>query len=80
MKLAMIKRFDETADNLVSVELSCHISKKLEFDSINQHQHNHFLELLDTIKTNSALKLTAGQEVAKGYTSATVNRNMQSVK
>ena len=80
MKLAMTKRFDETTDNLMSVELNCHFNKKLDCDAINQRQHNHSLELLDNIKINSALKIIAGEEVAKGYTSAAVNRNMQGVK
>lgn len=78
MKLAMIKQFDETADNLISVELICHINKKLDFET-NQRQHNHSLEFLDSIKTNSALRLIAEEEIAKGYTPAAVNRNMQGV-
>lgn len=79
IKLAMIKRFDEATDNLVFVVLSCHINKKLD-SHINQRQHNHSLEFLDNIKINSALKITAGQEVVKGYTPAAVNRNMQGVR
>ena len=75
MKLAMIKHFDES-DNLLTVTLNCHVSKKN--DAVNEH--NHTLEYLDTIKINSAIKLSAGQEVAKGYTPAVVNRNMQGVK
>ena len=42
--------------------------------------HHNTLEYLDGIKINSAIKLTAGKEVAKGYTPAVVNRNMQGIK
>ena len=80
MKLAMVKRFDETTDNLISVKLSCHINKKLDSDSINQRQHNHTLKFLNSIKINSAIKLSADQEVAKGYTPTAMNRNMQKVR
>lgn len=78
MKLAMIKRFDETTDSLVSVKLSCHINKKLD-SSINQRQHNHTLEFSDGIKINSVLKTTADQKIAKGYISTAMNRNMQKI-
>ena len=79
MKLAIIKRFDEATDNLISVKLNCHINKRLDSE-INQRQHNHTLEFLNNFKINSALKLAAGQEVTKGYTSAAVHRNMQGVR
>ena len=76
MKLAMIKQFDE-ANNLLSVILSLHLSKKSDVD---QSQHNHTLEFLDDVKINSAIKLAAGQEVARGYAPAVVNKNMQGIK
>ena len=78
MKMAMIKTFDE-ADELLTVTLNCHVTKKLD-DSIDQRHHNHHLEFLNGIKTNSALKFTAGKEIAKGYAPAAVNRNMQEVR
>lgn len=78
MKLAMIKQFDEI-NELLAVTLSCHVNKKLD-DSVNQLQHNHILEAVDNIKINSAIRLTAGKEVAKGYTPGDVNRNMQGIR
>lgn len=78
MKLALIKRFDEAIDDLISVELNCHVNKK--FDSEIQRQHNHTLEFLDNIKINSVIKFSAEKEIAKGYTPAAVNRNMQGVR
>ena len=78
MKLAIIKQFDE-ASNLVSVSLGLHLNKKLD-DSMDQRQHNHSLEFLDDVKINSAIMLVAGQEVAKGYAPAVVNKNMQGIK
>lgn len=73
MKLAMIKQFDE-AENLKTITLKCHEDKKL------CRFHNHTLEFMDTIKLNSAVKLAAGQEIAKGYAPSVVNRNLQGVK
>ena len=78
IKLAMIKQFDEI-NELLTVTLSRHVNKKLD-DSVNQLQHNHILEVVDNIKINSAIRLTAGKEVAKGYTPGDVNRNMQGVR
>ena len=79
MKLALIKRFDETTDHLLSVKLNCHINKK--FDSaINQRQHNHTLKFFDSIKINFAIKLTADQKMTKKYTLVAMNRNMQKIK
>lgn len=79
MKLVMVKTFDATeTDRVLTVTLDLHLSKKLELS--HQSQHNHSLEELDGIKINSALKITAGGEVAKGYTPAVVNRNMQGVQ
>ena len=73
-KLAILKSFDD-ADNLLTVRLYAYAEKKLD-----QQEHNPTLEYLDGIKINSAIKLTAGKEVAKGYTPAVVNRNMQGIK
>jgi hypothetical protein len=78
VKLVMIKRFDEM-NNWLTVTLSCHVSKKVD-DSVDQHQHNHSLEFLDGIEINSAIKLAAGKEMAKGYTPDVINRNMQGVR
>ena len=80
MKLIMIKRFDETIDNLIFVKLSCHINKKLDFDSINQRQHNHILKFLNSIKINFVIKLNADQKVIKKYTSTAMNKNMQKIR
>ena len=79
MKLAMIKQFNETNEGLLTVTLIRHINKKLD-ESINQLQHNHILEVVDSIKINFAIRLTADKEVAKEYTSGAVNRNMQGVR
>lgn len=73
MKLVIMKQFDKSR-NLLTVTLNCHTDK-------NQCRfHNHTLEYLDSIKINSAIKGTAGKEVAKGHASFAVNRNMQEVK
>ena len=77
-KLIMTKQFDEDG-NLCTVTLNGHIDKKSATSDENSHQHNHTLEYLDNIKVNSALKLTAGKKVAKSYTPAIVNQNMQRV-
>ena len=77
MKLAIIKQFDE-ASNLLKVFLKLHVNKKLN-NSVEQRQHNHTLEFLDDVKINSAIRFVAGQEMAKGYTPAVVNKNMHDV-
>jgi hypothetical protein len=58
------------------VTLSCHVSKKVD-DFVDQHQHNHSLKFLNDIEINSVIKLAASKEMAKGYTSDVINRNMQ---
>lgn len=73
IQLVMNKQFDDS-QNLLTVKLDCHTSQK------SSQVHNHTLEFLDSIKINSAIKLTAGKEVAKGYAPSVVNRNMQGVK
>lgn len=74
MKLVMVKTVDE-ADKLLTVTFTCHINKK------SPHRlHCHTLSELNGIKVNSALKITAGDEVAKGYGPAVINRNMQGIK
>ena len=73
-----VKQFDETK-NLMTMTFNCLINKKLDFE-IDQRHHNHFLEFLNDIKINFALKFTAGEKMAKGYTSKTVNKNMQKMK
>lgn len=78
IKLTIIKQFDE-ANNLLSVALGRHFNKKLD-DFVDQRQHNHTLEFLDDVKINSAIKSAAGQEVAKGYAPAVVNKNIQGIK
>lgn len=78
-KLLMIKQFNEDG-NLFTVTLNSHLDKKSTMSDEDSHQHSHTLEYLDNIKVNSAFKLTAGREVAKGYAPAIVNRNMQGIK
>ena len=79
MKLALIKRFDETTDHLLFVKLNCHINKKSD-SAIDQRQHNHILKFFDSIKINFVIKLTADQKMIKEYTFAAMNRNMQKIK
>lgn len=76
--MAMFKQFDKT-DELLTVTLSCQINKKLDV-SIDQRHHNHDLNFLNEIKTNSVLKITASNEIAKKYTPSAMNRNMQGVE
>lgn len=74
MKMVMAKEFD-TKIELQKVTISLHTDRKSPCSS-----HNHTFDYSDSIKLNSAVWLTAGQEVAKGYTPAVVNRNLQGVK
>ena len=71
MKMVMVKEFDAEI-KLQKVTIS---DKKSPCSS-----HNHTFDYSDCIKLNSAIRSAAGQEVAKGYTSAVVNRNLLGVK
>ena len=66
MKLKMCKQWID--DQLHSVTLILHQ------DKISCQEHNHTAEYVDVIKLNSAVKTIAGDEVFKGYASASVNR------
>ncbi|MCJ1344194.1 hypothetical protein MMC31_002397, partial [Peltigera leucophlebia] len=74
MKMVMAKEFDAEI-KLQKVTISLHTDKKSPCSS-----HNHTFDYSDSIKLNSAVRSAAGQEVAKGYTPAAVNRNLQGVK
>ncbi len=74
LKMIMAKQFD-TTNKLLKVTLSLHKDKKS-----GCFIHNHSFDFIDSIKLNSAVRPTPGQEVAKGYASAAVNRNLQGVK
>ena len=78
MKLIIIKQFDE-ASNLLKIFLKLHVNKKLN-NSMKQRQHNHTLKFLDDVKINSAIRFVAEQKMAKKYTLAVVNKNMQGIK
>lgn len=70
MKMVMAKEFDVEI-KLQKVTISLHIDKKSSCSL-----HNHTFDYSNSIKLNSAIWLAAGQEVAKSYTSAAVNRNL----
>ena len=74
MKMIMAKQFD-TTNKLLKVTLSLHKDKKS-----GCFIHNHSLDYIDSIRLNREVQSTAGQEVAKGYAPAAVNRNLQGVK
>lgn len=72
--LIVIKQYDE-ANQLALISLARRVQKSETSD-----EHNHTLQDVNDIKINSALKLTAGSEVAKGYRPAVIKQNMQSIK
>ena len=73
MKLKMVKHW--LGEELLTVTLSMHEDKKNPCS-----EHNHTFEYVDIIKLNSAIKSSAGDEVAKGYAPAIVHRNLKGVK
>ena len=78
MKLNMYKLFNEK-NQLVLVQLVRNELKSCRKKEI-YYTHNHTLEYLDIIKVNSKVKNTIGTEVAKGYWSSNINKNIQEVK
>lgn len=74
MKMVMAKEFDAEI-KLQKVTISLHTDEKSPCSS-----HNHTFDYSDSIKLKSAVWLAVGQELAKDYTLAAVNRNLQRVK
>ena len=72
--MVMAKEFNVEI-KLQKVTILLHIDKKSPCSS-----HNLIFNFSDSIKLNSAVRSAAGQEVAKSYTPAAVNRNLQGVK